>query len=167
VIGFLTIDALQLVADKIRVCSHHQTSIQFSPKLWIILLNFVNYSTLDLQLYQSPKLSAIEFWKFLFPPLMFLLYLPIPFLTLNKYFGTRFLIFVCLRKKLRNVFSKFELEKLWKTRSEVFIQEQKWKNGVERNMGSGKRKILEFYTDSLSWLLFWTGPRPNASGLAL
>jgi hypothetical protein len=51
--------------------------------------------------------------------------------------------------------------------SKVFIQEQKWKNGVERNMGSGKRKILEFYTDSLSWLLFWTGPRPNASGLAL
>jgi hypothetical protein len=39
------------------------------------------------------------------------------------------------------VFSEFELEKLRKTRSKIFIQRQKWKKGVEKKHGGGKRKI--------------------------
>jgi hypothetical protein len=59
------------------------------------------------------------------PHISFILPANLPFFPLKKYFGTHFSNFFCLEKKLRNVFSKFELEKLRKTRSEVFIQGKK------------------------------------------
>jgi hypothetical protein len=56
-----------------------------------------------------------------------------------------FRLFFLSWKKIQNVFSeffsKFELKKLRKTRSEVYIQRQNWKNrGWKRNTGDGKRK---------------------------
>jgi hypothetical protein len=39
------------------------------------------------------------------------------------------------------IFSKIELEKLWKTRSEVFIQGQKWKNGDIKETWGREEKI--------------------------
>jgi hypothetical protein len=54
------------------------------------------------------------------------------------------IIFFVLEKNSEcvfRIFSKFELKKLWKTRFEVYIQRQNWKNrGWKRNTGDEKRK---------------------------
>jgi hypothetical protein len=46
-----------------------------------------------------------------------------------------------MSKCVLQIFSKIELEKLWKTRSEVFIQGQKWKNGDIKETWGREEKI--------------------------
>jgi hypothetical protein len=50
-------------------------------------------------------------------------------------------------KHILQIFSEFELEKLWKTCYEVFVQGQKMNFGVwKRNMGGGKRNFHVDYS---------------------